>query len=123
MATGRDQTTLRGVTLKQAGIILGGDVPISIRTISRLIKRGELAAYGAGSSRRVTMRSIDAYIERESKACHASDLVVGGRQALDIRPRPRTGRGRRTFPDPLEDTTLDVVSVPGRLPKIGLIRS
>lgn len=107
---------MRGVTLKEAGSILGGDVPISIRTISRLIKRGDLDAYGAGSCRRVTMTSIDASIEREVARNKPSLAAL---QDLDLRPRSR--RGRRPAYDLLEDSTLEVISIPARLPKIGLI--
>lgn len=32
----------RGVTLKRAGELIGGDKPLSVRTISAMISRGEL---------------------------------------------------------------------------------
>ena len=34
----------RGVTLKRAGELLGGDKPLSTRAISAMIRRGELDA-------------------------------------------------------------------------------
>ncbi len=54
----------RGVTLERAGEIIGGDKPLSKRTISAMIARGDLTAYGERGGRRVTTRSIRAYLER-----------------------------------------------------------
>jgi hypothetical protein len=41
-----------GVTLKRAGEIIGGDKPLSVRTISGYITRGDLEAYGERNRRR-----------------------------------------------------------------------
>src|ERR1043166_2367713 len=55
----------RGVTLKRAGELIGGEQPRSVRTVSAMITRGVLEAYGARAGRRVTMRSIRAYQDGE----------------------------------------------------------
>lgn len=51
------------VTIKEAGRLLSFDG----RTIRRLIERGELIATGHGQSRRVTMASLKAYVERNQR--------------------------------------------------------
>jgi hypothetical protein len=110
----------RGVTLKKAGELIGGDKPLSVRTISAYIARGDLEAYGAHGGRRVTTRSIRAYQDggRGQWQSDASDE----NQEPDTHQRRRMGRGARSFQDPMDDTTLERASAPARLPKRGLIR-
>ena len=57
-------TDPRGVTLKRAGELIGGDRPLAVRTISAMIRRGDLEAYGARGGRRVTMRPYVDAVER-----------------------------------------------------------
>jgi excisionase family DNA binding protein len=52
------------VTIKEAARLLAFDTA----TIRRKIKRGELDATGHGQSRRVTMASLRAYVERNRAA-------------------------------------------------------
>lgn len=116
----------RGVTLKEAGKLIGGDKPLSKRTVSAMIARGDLEAYGAYGGRRVTMRSILAYQDgergqwqNESSQKSASDVPL---EAATL-PRRRTGRGRDISPDKPEANMSEGASIPGRLPKRGVIRS
>jgi hypothetical protein len=109
----------RGVTLKKAGELIGGDEPLSKRAISALIARGALEAYGRYRGRRVTLRSIRAYQEGRSWQSDASaDHVAAGMPGL-----LRTRRGSRSFQRSEEVTTSDADSIPARLPRRGLIRS
>jgi len=111
----------RGVTLKKAAELIGGDKPLSVRTISSMIRRGDLEAYGALGGRRVTMRSIRAYQngERGTWRDDASDVSP----ALDMPPRRQTKRGRLSFHEPVGEGTSGADSAPARRPKLGLIRS
>lgn len=110
----------RGVTLKKAGELLGGDEPWSVRTVSRKIACGDLEAYGERRLRRVTMRSIDSY-ERGERGIWRND-------AKDERPAPaprvvkRMAPGRRGIQSAAVATTSAVVSIPARMPKRGVIR-
>ncbi len=110
----------RGVTLKKAGELIGGDKPLSVRAISSYIARGDLEAYGAHGGRRVTMRSIRAY--QDGGRGQWRDDASDASQELDTLPKRRTGHGARSFQEPMDDTTSEKVSVPARLPKRGLIR-
>lgn len=111
----------RGVTFERAGEIIGGDKPLSTRTISAMIKRGDLCAYGKLGGRRVTLRSIHAYMEGEPTPCHENASVAHPAPAM--LPKRRTAHGQLISQgDPL-DTTSGAVSIPARLPKRGLIRS
>lgn len=106
----------RGVTLKKAGELIGGDKPLSVRTVSAMIARGDLEAYGERKTRRVTLRSIHAYQEgtpwRERN-------VSAARAEAATPARRRTGRGSRSFRSDPPDTTSDVVSIVARAPKPG----
>jgi hypothetical protein len=109
----------RGVTLKKAGELIGGDEPLSKRAISAMIARGDLEAYGRYRGRRVTLRSIRAYQEGRSWQSDASadHGAVGMPSLLKIK------RGSRSFQKSKEGTTSGAGSIPARLPKRGLIRS
>jgi hypothetical protein len=108
-----------GVTLKRAGEIIGGDKPLSVRAISAMIRRGELEAYGRYKGRRVTLRSIDAYMEGRAWQNDAS----AGRVAVGGHSGRATGHGSRSFQSLEEGTTSGGVSAVARLPKHGVIRS
>lgn len=116
-----DQPRRGGVTLERAGELIGGDKPLSKRTISTYIARGDLEAYGALGGRRVTMRSIRAYQNGERGIWR--DDVSDASPALAMPPRRQTKRGRPSSHDPLEGSTSDADSIPARRPKLGLIRS
>ena len=114
----------RGVTLKRAGEILGGDRPLSVRTVSAMITRGDLEAYGERKTRRVTIRSIESYQRgvpwRDARSqSHAS----AGSAEPDTPDKRRTGHGRRFSQSTLPDNTPGADFAPARLPKIGVIRS
>jgi hypothetical protein len=109
----------RGVTLKRAGELIGGDQPLSKRAISAMIARGDLEAYGRYRGRRVTLRSIRAYQEGRSWQNDASAAPQGPAMPS----LPTTRRGSRSFQSSEAATTSDADSIPARLPKRGLIRS
>lgn len=119
--------TMQGVTLRRAGELLGGDVPLSKRAISAMIARGELQAYGKYKGRRVTMQSIVAYqnagADRQPHAIEAVDYVP------PARPRRRGGRETSGSLDlaparlPKQGLLGSADSIPARLPRRGRIRS
>lgn len=115
---------LRVVTLKRAGELLGGDKPLSVRTISAMITREDLEVCGARKTRRVTERSIEAYQRgvpwRDAKSLNSEYAASEEPVTLG---RRRTGHGPRSFQDIPKDGTPDVVSIVARLPKRGVIRS
>src|SRR5689334_5539225 len=113
----------RGVTLKRAGEIIGGDEPLSVRTISAYITRGDLEAYGKRSGRRVTMRSINAYLEGGRGQWRNDPSPNAGSPIPAIPLKSKTARGTRSFQNREAATTSERVSIPSRLPKRGLIRS
>lgn len=109
----------RGVTLKKAGELIGGDKPLSVRTVSAMIARGDLEAYGERKGRRVTTRSIRAY--QDGKQWRDESENDGG-PALATLPRPKTKRGSRSTHDLAAVTTSDVVSIVAHLPRRGSTR-
>lgn len=115
---------LRVVTLKRAGELLGGDKPLSVRTISAMITRGDLEPTGARKTRRVTERSIESYqrgIPWRDARNQSSDSDASEEPAT--LGRRRTGHGPRSIHDTPKDGTPDAVSIHAHLPKHGLIRS
>ena len=113
----------RGVTLKHAGEIIGGDEPLSRRTISAYITRGDLEAYGERKGRRVTTRSIEAYLngERGKWQSDASE-TVGESPGPAMLPRRKTAHGARSSRSPVGVIMSEKVSIPARVPKRGLTR-
>jgi hypothetical protein len=110
----------RGVTLKTAGELLGGDKPFAVRTVSAMISRGELEAYGERKKRRVTLRSIRAYQEvRSWRDVNEHDA----REEAATPSRRKTGHGSRSFRNDLPDTMYAEVSIGARTPKRGSTRS
>jgi hypothetical protein len=110
---GKESQDLRGVTLKRAGEIIGGDKPLSVRVITRYIQDGKLKAYGERAGRRVTMRSIDAYIEGEP--------IHDTMDAAPVLPSRHIARRRRGGGS--RDTTSSEDSIAARLPRLGVIKS
>ena len=114
----------RGVTLKKAGQILGGDRPLSTRTVSAMVTRGDLEAYGKRKTRRVTERSIELYQRgipwRDARnQSSASDANA----EPDTPARRRTGHGQHFTRDIQRGGTHDVVLIGERTPKRGATRS
>jgi excisionase family DNA binding protein len=53
------------VSFEEAARILGGDRPVSVRHVERLVKAKKLRAVGQGRARRVKYDSLLKYIESE----------------------------------------------------------
>jgi hypothetical protein len=87
----------RGVTLQKAGEIIGGDKPLSKRTVSAMIARGDLEAYGERGGRRVTMRSIRAYQEGGRGQWHDESDASDGSPGAAILHRFPTAARKRTI--------------------------
>lgn len=104
--------------------MLGGDRPLSVRTISAMITRDDLEAYGARKTRRVTERSIELFQRGIPwRDARSRNNASGVSEELATLGRRRTGHGRRSFRDIQKDNTPDVDLAPARLPRLGLIRS
>src|SRR4051812_22635238 len=79
------------VSLTEAGKMLGGDEPFSVRTIQRLIACGELIATGNGRLRRVDYQSI---LDKQARMRQGAPLwperkrnaARGGKATASIRP-------------------------------------
>lgn len=112
---------LKVVTYAEAGELLGGDAPLSLRTIERMVQAGDLERAGERKRRRITERSILAYQEgaRGQWRKGANDEPL----ALGVQPKRPMARGRRAIPSLAVVTTSDEVSIVDRLPKLGVIRS
>jgi hypothetical protein len=54
------------VTYREAARIIGGDKPVSLRHIERLVKAKKLRSVGRNRARRIVYSSILAYIESEA---------------------------------------------------------
>ena len=52
---------LKKHTYQEAGALLGASEPLSIRTIERMVKAGDLECIGERMRRRISERSIEAY--------------------------------------------------------------
>lgn len=111
----------RGVTLQKAGELLGGDKPLSKRTISAMIARGDLEVYGTLGGRRVTLRSIRAYQDGRRGQWHGDETDESPIPATPL--RRKQARGTRFSPGLEVDTTSEKVSIVAHRPKRGLIRS
>lgn len=89
------------VTIQRAAELLGGDKPISVSTVNRMIAAGVLVARGRGILRRVTMASILDYVNGvtewqrdDAKGAPGSSPMIGRRNS--------TSRGRVTEHDPAD---------------------
>ncbi len=51
------------VTYEKAAEIIGGDKPVSVRHVERLVAAGKLRSIGSGQARRIVYNSIISYIE------------------------------------------------------------
>lgn len=56
------------VTYEEAARLLGGDKPVSVRHIERLVTKKDLRAVGRSRARRIRYQSILDYIDREAAA-------------------------------------------------------
>lgn len=108
---------LDGVTLARAGVLIGGDEPLSKRTISAMITRGLLEAYGVRAGRRVTIRSIRAYQEGRLWQDETNPTSDGGPEP-GTSPRLRVVGRKRTTRRQEADTTPSAAIHP-RQPKNG----
>jgi hypothetical protein len=105
----------------KAGELLREDAPLSVRTIERMVKAGDLERIGERARRGISERSIIAYQEGERGKWRENTSDASRTPATPR--RPPTKRGQRSSPSLAVDTTSVKVSIPARLPKRGLIRS
>jgi hypothetical protein len=116
---------LKTYSYKRAGELLREDQPYSIRTIERMVDVGDLERIGDRMRRAISERSIIAYQQGE-RGIWGADAKTKTADASREPATPlkrRTARGQGIFPSSEAATTSDVVSIPSRLPKRGLIRS
>jgi hypothetical protein len=98
------------VTLETAAKMLGGDKPYSRRTIQRMIAAGVLEARGRGQLRRVTVISIQAYL-------NGARIWDSDDRAATVRPtRTKPANGGRRYPSAMAERAALVV-LTGRRPK------
>jgi hypothetical protein len=112
----------RGITLKKAGEEIGGDKPLSPRTVSAYITRGDLEAYGERGGRRVTTRSIESYLNGERGKWRNDENQAGESHGQDTPPKRKTAHGARFSQSPVGGIMSEKVSIPSRTPKRGLTR-
>ncbi len=62
----RTEGELPLVTFEKAAEILGGDKPVSLRYVERLVAAGKLRRVGHGKARRIVLASIWAFIAEEA---------------------------------------------------------
>jgi hypothetical protein len=113
------------VTLARAGELLavedaGGQTrPLSKRTISLLIQRGDLEARGVSRDRLVSRKSIHAY-QRGERGLWRSDEndPTAAHLAAAVSGALRTGRSKPVTPSPTADTGQRTV-IQWRKPKRG----
>jgi len=115
---------LKVYSYERTGAILREDAPLSIRTIERMVRAGDLERIGERQRRGISERSIEAYQNGERGVWRANaKTMAGASQGQAIPLKRRTARGQRISPSLEAATTSDAVSIPSRLPKRGLIRS
>lgn len=99
------------VTLEEAGRMLGGERPYSRMTLYRMIYDGAIVSRGTGRLRRITLQSIQDYVNGATEW-----QGRGEREEKGVRTRIKTGNGGRKSRSAAEERDGFVVLLP-RTPK------
>lgn len=105
---------LKKYTYEEAGALLGGAHPLSIRTIERMVDAGDLERIGNRMRRRISERSIEAY-EQGERGIWRNDA----RPAAATLDKRKMAVGRRSTPSQAAATTSSADSRRKRQPRGG----